>query len=490
MKVHRLAVAQSPLKDKPPETLDVYGIRLLSAVLVSMLLLRPDAVALGVEASSKPNLILVLADDLGAPELGCYGNREFRTPNLDRMAAEGLRLDTFYATPLCTPTRVGLMTGQYGFRNGFLGMQDPRFRYGFNEPKGQIGAKFTLADLLKSGGYATAMAGKWQLSGRLPTLVRDCGFDEYRMWAYRDNLPEGVQHRGNWEGEPGSSNTSRSWYPSIVENGRYLPTKPDDYGPDLFLDFIVDFIRRHKDGPFFVYHTSVLTHAPWTETPDPDHPGRRWPEGFKSNLEYLDHLMGRLRGKLEEMDLANRTVVFFVGDNGTGRRGKGTVTELGVRVPFVAWGPGWVKPMPGATRALGDLTDILPTLADLSGTPLPKDTTFDGKSLGPLLRGETTTHRQWIYSHLDDGRILRDARWLLEIPKGGGNAKFTDCGESRDGTGYRDVSDSADAQVQAARKRFAEILAQMPEPKPRTDVSAPKKQGKKKRALSKKKTDG
>ena len=113
----------------------------------------------------------------------------------------------------------------------------------------------------------------------------------------------------------------------------------------------MDFIRRHREGPFFVYHTSVLTHAPWTETPDPKQPGRRWPEGFQSNLEYLDHLMGRLRGALEEMELVSRTVLLFIGDNGTGGRGKGTVTELGVRVPFIAWGPGLVKPKPDARRA-------------------------------------------------------------------------------------------------------------------------------------------
>lgn len=441
--------------------------------------------ARGAEGQSKPNLILVLADDLGAAELGCYGNRQHRTPHLDRLAAEGLRLDTFYVTPLCTPTRVALMTGQYGFRNGFLGMQDPRFRYGFNEPQGQIGARFTIADLLGSAGYATAMAGKWQLSGRHPTLVRDCGFDEYRMWAYRDNLPEGVQHVGHWEGAPGNSNTSRSWHPCIVENGRYLPTKPEDYGPDLFLEFIVDFIRRHKEGPVFVYHTSVLTHSPWTETPDPDHPGRRWPGGFQSNLEYLDHLMGRLRRALEEMGVASNTVLLFLGDNGTGGRGKGTVTELGVRVPFIAWGPGRIKPRPGAERALSDLTDILPTLADLGGARLPQDVAFDGKSLGPLLRGETATHRDWIYSHLDDGRILRDARWLLEISKGGGPERFTDCGQSRDGQGYRDVTGSSDPEVRQARKRFEEILAQMPSPVPRADVAAPKKKAPKKRARPK-----
>ena len=160
---------------------------------------------------------------------------------------------------------------------------------------------------------------------------------------------------GLWEDPDRKTKPERYWHPCIVENGKYLPTKPDDYGPDLFLSFMLDFARWHKDEPFFIYHTSVLTHAPHEETPDPQHPGKRWPRGFKSNLEYLDHLMGRLRTSLEEMNLTRNTIVIFVGDNGTGGRGKGTVSERGTRVPFIAWGPEWVRPRNDAVGALGDL---------------------------------------------------------------------------------------------------------------------------------------
>lgn len=241
------------------------------------------------------------------------------------------------------------------------------------------------------------------------------------------------------------------------------------------LDFIIDFVRRHKDQPFFISHTSLLTHGPHEETPDPQHPGQRWPSGFKSNLEYLDHLMGRLLRALDEQGVGRNTLVLFVGDNGTGRRGKGTVTELGVRVPFIAWGPGLARPAPGAERALADLTDILPTLAELAGAELPKDQPFDGKSFAPLLRGETTKHREWIYSFLDDGRILRDNRWLLEIPGGGKPERFFDCGEHRDGSGYQEVTGAETAEAKAARERFAKILGAMPKPEPRAGVSDAKK---------------
>lgn len=416
---------------------------------------------------SKPNVILILADDLGAAELGCYGHREHKTPNLDRMASEGLRLDTFYATPLCTPTRVCTMTGQYGVRSGYLGMGNEAFKPAKDSPEREIGNHFTIGDLMKSAGYATALSGKWQLPGKIPTLIHDCGFDEYRMWAYKGDLPEGVEHTGGWEGGKVGAKTERYWHPCIVENGKYMPTRPNDYGPDLFLDFILDFARRHKEKPFFVYHPSVLTHGPHEETPDPEHPGKRRASGFKTNLEYLDHIMGRLRRGLEDMDLARKTVIIFVGDNGTAGRGKASVTELGVRVPFIVWGPGFVQPVQGAAGALGDLTDIMPTLAGLAGAELPKDRVFDGKSMLPLLRGETSRHRDWIYSFLDDGRILRDDRWLLVIPGQGKPEQFLDCGKSRDGSGYKAVDPSRDEIAKAARAEFARILATMPEPKPR-----------------------
>ncbi len=437
--------------------------------LAAELLVLAGAVPRGSAAAKPPNIVLILADDLGAKELSCYGHREHRTPNLDRMAAEGMRFETFYSMPLCTPTRVALMTGQYGFHNGYLGMQDPAFKPAPTSPESQIGHHFTHADLLNSRGYATALAGKWQLSGEGETLVRDAGFDEYRMWAYDHNLPPGVTHPAH-EGPGGKGgNACRYWHPSIVENGRYLPTKPGDYGPDLFNDFVIDFARRHKDGPFFVYYTSVLTHSPHLETPDPAQPGKRWPATFKSNLEYLDHLMGKLLAGLKAEGLDENTLVIFLGDNGTGGSGKGTVTELGARVPCIVRGPGVKRGV--VARAVADLTDIMSTLADLSGAELPKDRPFDGHSLGPVLRGEKEKHRDWIYSHLDDGRILRDRRWLLEIAKGGRGEKFFDCGESRDGTGYKDATGSADPEVKAARARFADILAKMPEPKPREGMT-------------------
>jgi arylsulfatase A len=442
----------------------------LALALATPTFVHPEASAAD---ASRPNIILILADDLGAKELSCYGNKQHRTPNLDRMAAEGVRFETFFAMPLCTPTRLALMTGQYGFHNGYLGMANQAFIPPANSPRRDIGTHFTHADLLKSRGYATAQAGKWQLSGKIPALIRETGFDEYRMWAYDHNLPPGVAHPAH-EGGPGT-NASRYWHPSIVEDGKYLPTKPDDFGPDLFNDFVIDFARRHKDGPFFIYYTSVLTHTPRVKTPDFETGVGLRPAGLKSNLEYLDHLMGKLFAALKEDGLDDNTLVIFVGDNGTGGDGKGTTTELGARVPCIVRGPGVRREV--VTRALGDLTDILPTLAEFSGARLPTDRPFDGQSLAPVLRGATDKGRDWIYSHLDDGRVLRDSRWLLEIELGTKKERFYDCGDRRDGVAsYKDVTNSRDPEVLAARERFAAILASLPEPKPHpgVDPAAPK----------------
>lgn len=416
---------------------------------------------------SHPNIILILADDLGAQELGCYGNRENSTPHLDRLASQGARFETFYANPLCTPTRMALMTGQYGFRNGYLGMSNPAFIPRKDSPLHAIGNHFTHADLLKSAGYRTALSGKWQLPGSLPSLVYDAGFDEYRMWAYDHNLPPDIKHPAHEK----AGQAARYWHPSILENGKYLPTNPEDYGPDLFNDYVINFAQKSKDAPFFAYYTSVLTHSPHLETPDPSKPGKRRPANFRTNLEYLDHLMGKLMQALEEKGLAQNTYLIFIGDNGTGGAGKGTVTERGARTPCIIRGPNVIPGL--VSRAVADLTDIFPTLAAIAGATPPDSLKLDGRSLLPVLQGEKERHRDWIYSHLDDGRLLRDERWLLELPTAGGKERFFDCGTNRDGSGYKEVTNLSNPDAQAAREKFARILESIPKPVPHsTSLSA------------------
>jgi arylsulfatase A-like enzyme len=404
----------------------------------------------------KLNFIVIMADDLGAEEIACYGNKEHKTPNLDRLAREGVRFRTCYSTPLCSPTRVMIMTGRYGFHTGWY-----NFRSRAGKPKDlfpfyKIGDwELSFADVLKKKGYVSCLAGKWQLGGKPPTLIHDNGFDEYRMWAYKANLPTGVKHTGGWQKK---NLTSRFWHPCILENGKYLPTHPDDYGPDLFTDFIIEFIQRHKDELFLAYYPMVLTHTPWRPTPDPDNQGKKKKEGLKSNVEYMDHLIGRIISALEEIGLRDKTVVIFTGDNGTQHAGKGLPAEIGVKVPLIISCPGMIE-SGVVSDELVDLTDILPTLAEFGDANLPKDRPIDGVSLVPTLLGKEVVHRDWIFSYLHERRILRTKHWLLE-----GDGRFYYCGDSRNRSDYVDVTNSNDTEVEKARERFNRILLNLPAP--------------------------
>jgi len=455
------------------------------------LAVRDAARSLEAAEAARPNLILIMADDLGAKELSCYGNREHQTPHLDRLARTGVQFATCYSTPICHPTRFEIMTGRYGHHNKvyqFAGRPGgPRP----DSPEEQIVNHRTFAHVLKEAGYSTGLAGKWQLSGKVPTLVRETGFDEYLMWAYVHNLPEGVEHTGGWEGAVGGK-TCRYWHPSLLKNGEYVQTKPDDYGPDMFTDFVIDFAKRHRDGPFFIYYPMALTHAPYYSTPatspDEKEKFRHSKDKFKENVEYMDSLVGRIVAALDEMGLRDNTVILFTGDNGTGGQGKGQPTELGARVPMIANGPGIVQPL-GLSIELVDHSDVLPTLADFATARVPDDRPIDGRSFAPLLRGESYTPREWIYSYLGGRRILRTKRWLLENNAPDHYGQLFDCAESRDGTGYRDVTDSQDPDVLAVKRQFEEILADKPVPeivegKPANESKKAKKPGKKKKSIA------
>lgn len=414
-----------------------------------------------------PNIILIMADDIGAKELSCYGNTEHRTPHLDRLAETGVRFETCYSTPLCHPTRLMIMTGQYGCHNGVYQFAGRR---GGPEPDSAVEdiakSHVTFANLLKKAGYATALSGKWQLSGKQPDMILECDFDEYCAWAYKQDLPAGVEHTGAWENKKGQK-TARYWHPSITKNGKYVPTKETDYGPDLHMDFAIDFIRRHRDGPFFVYHPMCLTHNPHMPTPDSLQPGEnRFSKGqqyFKPAVEYVDTLVGRLVAALDEMGLRENTLIFFTGDNGTGGEGKGEATELGSRVPMIVNCPGTVE-VRGGTMELTDLSDILPTLCEFAGADLPEDRPIDGVSYAGFLRGETDQTREWIFSYLGDSRVLRTKRWLLEKNRPREYGRLYDCGSSRNGAGYRDVTNSSEPEVLDAKKRLDALLAKLPAP--------------------------
>ncbi len=331
-----------------------------------------------------PNIVLIMADDLGYETIGANGGTSYRTPALDRLAATGARFTHCYAQPLCTPTRVQLMTGLSNARN--------YIRFGMLDPNA-----VTFANLLKSAGYATCIAGKWQL-GRDPGLPAKFGFDEHCLWQHTRRPP-------------------RYANPGLEIDGVEKDFSKGEYGPDLVNDYALGFLARAKDRPFFLYYPMMLTHAPYQPTPDsadwdPKAKGEevnRAREHFGDMTAYMDKLAGKVVAKLDALGIRDKTLVLFTGDNGTGRGvrsmlggreiagGKGTTTVAGMHVPLIASWPGRI-PAGTVCDDLVDTTDFLPTLLDAARVEAPSSARFDGRSFFPQLRGEKGLPREWIYS--------------------------------------------------------------------------------------------
>jgi len=358
----------------------------------------------------RPNVILVMADDIGSECFGCYGGTSYRTPVLDGLARTGVRFDHCHSQPLCTPSRVKIMTGLSNIRNySHFGILDREER--------------TFGHMLQAAGYRTAVAGKWQLYGAehykdlafTGTPPSAAGFDEHCLWQV---------------GALGS----RYWNPLIERNGALLPGLEERYGPDVFCDFIVDFIGRNRVRPFLVYYPMVLVHNPFEPTPrsaDRENKDRR--KNFADMVAYMDTVVGRIVAALDRFGLRENTLLLFTGDNGTNRKiesaaggrtvrgGKSLTTDAGTRVPLIASRPGTL-PEGAVCRDLVDFSDFLPTLADVSGAVPPEGVILDGRSFAPQLRGERGDPRDWLTCYYNprpgnpkfpEKRFARDRRWKL-----------------------------------------------------------------------------
>lgn len=377
-----------------------------AALLGTYLLTRRD---------STPNILLILVDDMGRETLGCYGGESYVTPNIDRLAARGTRFTHCYCTPMCTPSRAQLVTGRYPYHTGVTKLRrdlpdttlpiDPT-----KEPQ--------LGRILRSAGYATAVAGKWQLANldEHPTHVNDCGFDEYSLWVRYPR--DGKQVR-------------RYWKPNVLQDGQLLETTIWHYGPDIATKYLIDFMRRNRTGPFLAYYPMTLVHGPFSPPPE-IHGGKRTTGKrttdlgyFKDMVEYMDHLVGKLIDELEQLNIRDETLVLLTGDNGLPRSvvslmdgeqvrgGKRTLTDLGIRVPLIANQPG-VVPAGRVYDELVDFSDFLPTLADVAGAALPQDKPpLDGRSFAAQLSGAPGPTRDWIISQYSDDLCIRTKRWKL-----------------------------------------------------------------------------
>jgi arylsulfatase A-like enzyme len=360
-----------------------------------------------VHAAERPNIILIMVDDMGRDWVSCYGAKH-PTPNVDRLAKQGVRYETAWCTPICTPTRVTLLTGQYPCHHGWVQHYDvPRWGGAGLRPD-----RFTtFARLLRDAGYATAIGGKWQINhlGKQPDILKQHGFDEHCVWP-------GVE-----AGQPETA--ERFWNGLLSTNGKRAKAP---YGPDTINRFLIDFIRRHKDRPFFVYYPMLLTHGPHTTTPlNKTNPPEGNPALYAGNVTYMDKLVGNLVDAVDDLKLTKRTVILFTGDNGSASsgglnkkpypKGKGREADWGAHVPFIVRAPFLTK---GGivSRDLIDFTDLYPTFLELAGIPAAKQLKLDGRSFVPSLRGseDPFDKRSWIYSQIGNFRMIRDWHHLVD----------------------------------------------------------------------------
>lgn len=385
---------------------------------------------------SRPNIILILSDDVGLSRVGCYGGAPFKTPNLDRLAATGLRFDRCYSMPLCGPSRAALLTGKYPFRTGATGNSNSEI-----DPARHP----TIASVLRHAGYATCAIGKLGQSAPAEDAAapRRLGFDESMLWMGR--------------GTP-----DRYWNPRYYRNGEVVQGKPEQYGPDLTHDFLVDFMRRHRDRPFFVYYSAVLTHGPFVRTPD----SKDETDIIPDMVAYLDKQMGLLATDLDNLQLRDRTILLFTSDNGPignplgtidGRPmlgGKGDTAEGGVREPLIVNCPGLV-PAGRTCDDLTDFTDLFPTVLELAGAGAPEDLGLDGRSIAPQILGTAGKPRDWVYAQVGREYFIADKRHKLY-----GDGRLVDITDSPIA---EKAIDESDPEVAAARARLKAALERLRE---------------------------
>ncbi len=375
-----------------------------------------SAIASG-NSTTKPNIVIVLADDLGVECLSAYGGTSHKTPNIDKLATQGMRFTRCFSNPYCSPSRASLLTGRYPFKNGLKTVLDTRDKEDIYLHPDQP----SFARQLKQAGYATELVGKWHMSlEHRHNTITEFGFDHYQTWRIFDDKGE---------------KTTRYWTPYLIRDGTVIADRiKDRYGPDVDLEFYLDFIKSNagKKQPFLAYYATCLPHFPWEPTPDsadrsyrqpnPGHKGD--PKYFPDMVAYLDKHIGRIIQTLEDLGIADNTLLIFLADNGTdrdltnnwgdGKRlrgGKGTMTDRGTHVPLIVRWPGHIK-ADDQCDDLVDFSDLFPTLCELTGSPMPS-AQIHGRSFAPQLLGKPGNPREWIHIQNEGDRQIRSSEYML-----------------------------------------------------------------------------
>ncbi|MBL9093100.1 MAG: sulfatase-like hydrolase/transferase [Planctomycetaceae bacterium] len=433
-------------------------------------------------AATRPNIILILLDNVGQEWFGCYGGEASCTPRIDQLAATGVRVENCYTPPVCGPSRTVLLTGRYPHTTGFRLHHDAALYSGGGlQPERDI----IFPRLLRDAGYATAMTGKWQINNLYdePEILERHGFQEHLAWPGsidRDRVDAAgfatfrdIVRREAYE-EAVAFNRhieSRYWDPVFLRNG-VREVRRGEFGPDVSRDFAMEFLRRPHDRPFFLYLPMVLTHGrSFTEnvvpTPRNRDAGRPAPEMFADMLRYADDIVGQIVDELDRLKLRDETILIVASDNGTehalstrrhGRTVAGglyTLTEAGGNVVLLFNAP--PRFAGGRTIPLADFTDLYPTICEFAGATLDSNYPPDGRSLAPYLLGRAAAPpRRWILNEYHDVRVVRDERYKLY-----NDGRMFDV--VRDPVEERVLpADADEKEATAARARLSEVLRSLP----------------------------
>ena len=415
-----------------------------------------------VQANDRPNIILIMADDMGYEALSSNGSESCKSPNLDKLAAKGVRFTNGFSNPICTPSRVKLMTGQYNIRN--------YVKFGWLDRE-----QTTFAHQLKAAGYATAIAGKWQL-GRDKDSPQHFGFEQSCLW----------QHTRSGRSKDGGKTIDRRFVnPQLEFNGVEKDFTNGEYAPQICTDFICDFIDENKKKPFLVYYPMILTHCPFDPTPDstdwdPKRLGSTTYKGdrndpqrhFRDMVAYADKAVGQIVAQLEKSGVRDNTLIIFTGDNGTdtpivtpwnGTKvvgGKGTMSDTGTRVPLIASWPAGIQKPGRVVDDLVEFTDVFPTLCEVTGAKLPKNHPGDGASIVPVLRNQADARRKdWIYIWYRKQVMVRNKQYSFVANQDGSKAALTRYDSPFNGTKLRDSA--LTKTERALKKQFEATIARL-----------------------------
>ncbi|MDF1849211.1 MAG: sulfatase-like hydrolase/transferase [Verrucomicrobiales bacterium] len=413
------------------------------------------------ESEEEPNILLIFADDIGYEALGSYGGLDFKTPHLDRMAAEGLRFTRAYTSPVCTPSRVSLHTGLITNHHGHTGVLPVHLG---TKKKVDFEKMPTFARALREDGYATSVTGKWQLATleTWPDHIRSAGFDSWCVWQI-------------WlEGEK----TERHWGPVYNHDGKIREDVSDRFGPDVLTEYVIGEMKsaQSEERPFFILHNELLPHYPMIDTPLDRELGRE--KSLDHMIEYMDRLVGQLLDAVEDMGIRENTYVLFMGDNGTeesyfqnpkagkpgedkhtrhteaGRvnGGKKDLNDAGTHVPLLVWGPQTV-PQGAVCDDLVDVIDLFPTFLDLAAVETEASSRRFGQSLKPQFHGKPGTARTWTHQGLSHDQTLFDGSWRLFRKSG----KLIDARKLP----VEKIVETETTETKAARERLEKIFEEI-----------------------------